>query len=84
MANETPKNMWDDWSLEDMVRSLGSNTCPACGVYKQRARTFCGSCYHELPFTLRSSLYCRIGKGYRPAVLMAMKRLNVDIPHMGD
>jgi hypothetical protein len=35
----------------DLVKSLGSTRCPACGGKKKRAQTFCG---REVYDTLRS------------------------------
>lgn len=58
-----------------LVRSLRSARCPACGGPKDAGKTFCGLDYFNLTQATRKSLYRLIGDGYREAVLCAMAQL---------
>jgi len=60
---------------KDLVHSLSSSRCPACGGGKQPRNTFCGACYYRLPARQRPSVYRRLGNGYEEAVGLAMATL---------
>jgi hypothetical protein len=59
----------------DLIASLGSTCCPACGRAKKRAMSFCSNCYYSLSSTLRKRLYARIGSGYEGAFASALEVL---------
>lgn len=61
----------DEIDDADLIRSLSSLRCPACGGPKERAHTLCGRDYFRLPGQARRDLYRRVGEGYREAVLAA-------------
>lgn len=58
-----------------LVRSLHSMVCPACGRRKKYGHTLCGRDYRALPPLMRTALYLRIGAGYERAITEAMDRL---------
>lgn len=60
---------------KNLIRSLRSDTCPACGRTKTTAQTFCRSDYFALPEAKRKALYNPLGSGYAEAVEAAMKHL---------
>lgn len=70
-----------DITKRQMIDSLYSRTCPACGDRKGEQKTFCYSCYGSLPARLKSSLYARVGSGYEPAVIQSMQALKADKFH---
>jgi hypothetical protein len=62
-------------SDRDLVKSLQSVVCPACGGKKKRGHTFCGRDYFRLTHDMREALYNRLGHGYAEAVADAMEHL---------
>lgn len=61
----------------DLLKSLRSELCPACGRDKKALRTFCGGCYHQLPRPIAKDLYKRFKSGYEEAVGVALQTLGV-------
>lgn len=64
----------------DLVTSLRSNLCPACGGKKKPRNTLCGGCYFILAPSQRAALYHRVGEGYEEAFADAMKHLKIEQP----
>lgn len=64
----------------NVVLSLRSTTCPACGSRKQSAKTLCLRDYRRLPGKMRNDLYNRVRCGYREAVIAALQFLDVAEP----
>lgn len=64
----------------DLVRSLRSTVCPACGGAKSSGMTLCQSDYYRLPAHARKRLYRRVGEGYESAFHAAMAELGVAAP----
>ncbi len=62
-------------STADLIRSLRSGICPACGAGKKRRNTFCGDCYYKLDRPLQAALYKPVGGGYETAVNTALRKL---------
>ncbi len=62
----------DAATTRDLLRSLWSTVCPACGGGKRGKQTFCRACYYRLNPALRSRLYALIGQGYESAFASAM------------
>lgn len=58
-----------------LIDSLYSRTCPACGSRKGEHRTLCYGCFSQLPGALKGRLYARVGQGYEEAVKDAMTAL---------
>jgi hypothetical protein len=58
-----------------LITSLRSEICPACGDLKKRRQTLCRPCYRRLPPKLRADLYDPLGGGYEEAVTAAMAAL---------
>lgn len=84
---------WVDWhrwmkgaTLEktmdtrDLIRSLSSDLCPACGKKKRPQQTLCGKDYQSLPSPIKTALYDHVGQGYEEAFAAAMKHLKVSNP----
>lgn len=65
-----------------LIDSLCSNLCPACGRGKNARMTLCGGCYHGLPRELQKALYNRLGEGYSEAVDQALRMLGVTTPRL--
>lgn len=63
----------------DLLASLRSETCPACGSHKQSRHTLCGTCYRELPQPKRQALYDVVGQGYEQAVEAALIHLSAPV-----
>src|SRR4051812_40059723 len=57
----------------DLVHSLASKVCPACGGKKSVVHTFCRVDYYRLSRDEQNALYNRVGHGYREAVLAALQ-----------
>jgi hypothetical protein len=51
----------------EILESLGSTTCGACGGPKQPRMSHCSTCYYALPQYMRKALYQRFGEGYEQA-----------------
>lgn len=64
----------------ELLVSLQSPLCPACGGKKKPAQTLCGDCYHALPRHRQQRLYDRLGQGYAEAVHAALYDLGVKSP----
>ena len=64
--------------LSEMVASLRSGICPACGRGKIVKQSVCRACYIALPSCVRARLYKGIGKGYEQAFGDAMASLKVE------
>lgn len=62
---------------ENLVRSLRSIRCPACGAMKKKRQTFCGDCYFKLPAQAQRDLYRGLEDGYESYVLRALRTLGV-------
>jgi hypothetical protein len=60
----------------EILDSLGSTTCEACGGKKSRGKSHCRDCYFLLPPRLRNALYRRFGEGYEEAYEESLKFLN--------
>jgi hypothetical protein len=73
--NTAPKPL-ADVDDHELVISLGSKVCPACGGGKKRAHTFCGPDYYKLDTQTRKDLYRRLGSGYREAIAAALRILH--------
>lgn len=56
------------------LNELMSNEC-LCGRDKKPGKSFCYSCYKNLPADLQMDLYCRMGDGYEEAYDAAIKWL---------
>lgn len=67
-------------TTSDLVRSLLSCTCPACGFPKTGRKTLCKSCYFALPQPMRNALYQGVRDGYEEAVFAALERLGMPAP----
>ena len=65
-------------SERELVTSLASNKCPACGRHKRERQTFCGADYFRLPKEMQRSLYNGLDAGYAEAVSAAMHRLGAN------
>ena len=59
-------------SKQQMLDSLYSNTCPACGDHKGEQKSLCYQCFSRLPGKVKNDLYQRFGHGYEPAFEQAM------------
>ncbi len=60
------------------VGALGSCVCEACGKVKDLKRSFCKTCYYELPVGMRNALYRRLFEGYGEAYAAALVWLKGD------
>lgn len=69
-------------STRDLMRSLMSTICPACGNVKATRQTLCRKDYYALPPANRKALYQRVGEGYEEAVALAFDVLKVGTPHL--
>lgn len=59
----------------NLVRSLKSTRCPACGQTKGGAKTFCYACFAKLAPDQQRALYQRLDDGYETALLRALRVL---------
>lgn len=62
-------------TTKDLLRSLASTVCPACGGKKNASMTLCSRDYHRLPATTAVALYRRVGAGYEEAIAEAFRYL---------
>jgi hypothetical protein len=51
----------------EILKSLGSTKCEACGETKHPKMSHCRGCYFALPQAMRRALYKRFGEGYEEA-----------------
>lgn len=51
----------------EILESLGSETCGACGKAKAPKMSHCRACYFALPTIMRKALYRPFGEGYEEA-----------------
>lgn len=58
-----------------LLLSLASAICPACGKTKRAKQTLCQPCFHRLPGAERARLYDGLGAGYERAVAIALEML---------
>jgi hypothetical protein len=66
---------------EQLIRSLRSATCPACGGKKKAGKSLCPTDYYALNPDQRKALYQRIGRGYEAALTEALEYLGVETFH---
>ncbi|HWP39813.1 MAG TPA: hypothetical protein VNL70_02720 [Tepidisphaeraceae bacterium] len=59
----------------NLLRSLRSEVCPACGQAKSARQSLCPSCLRRVPARLKGELRRRIGEGYDSAMLRALRHL---------
>ncbi len=59
----------------DLVRSLVSTVCPACGDQKRIRNSICRACWDQLPRKAQARLYDQLGEGYEEAIENAFKLL---------
>ena len=64
-----------------LLRSLGSELCPACGGDKTRNYPLCRGCYEALPADVRRALYASRHRGYQQAMRDALTALGTVEPH---
>ena len=57
----------------EMLQSLKSSSCPACGGGKGARKSFCYRCFGLLPWVMKGDLYKRFGDGYEDAFDYALK-----------
>lgn len=69
------KPLSDTLTDRELVTSLSSDVCPACGATKVAGQTLCRREYRKLARDEQLALYDRLGNGYREAVLAAMATL---------
>jgi hypothetical protein len=67
---------------KQLLESLKSNVCLACGQTKRAKQTLCGHCFFCLPVQERAALYDLLGSGYAEAVDDALNYLRVETPHL--
>lgn len=60
----------------EILQSLGSNVCGACGSGKSPRMSHCRNCYYSLPREMRSALYKPFGKGYEEAYEASLEYLS--------
>ena len=59
------------------IRELGSKVC-FCGKEKFPRRSFCASCYFDLPANLRADLYKTFSEGYAEVYSEAKDYLKIE------
>jgi predicted amidophosphoribosyltransferase len=64
-----------------LIRSLGSELCPACGGHKTRNYPLCRGCYEALPADVRRALHASRHRGYQQAMRDALTALGTIEPH---
>lgn len=62
-------------TTKELIESLRSNTCPACGGGKRPRASLCYGCFTALPKSMRARLYDLVGHGYEQAVGAALNYL---------
>lgn len=67
---------------EELIASLQSEICPACGRSKMFGQTLCRKQYNLLPREMQRALYQRLGEGYAEAVDAALSHLGVQRVHL--
>lgn len=65
----------------ELILSLNSGLCPACGGQKERHHSLCSGCYFRVPNDKRHALYRRIGRGYEAAFAAAMSEMKAEQFH---
>lgn len=65
-------------TTRELIDSLRSKTCPACGGPKGERKTVCRGCFGKLDSSARDALYRPLGDGYAEAVDRAMRLLGAD------
>jgi hypothetical protein len=69
-------------NTRDLLASLSSTVCPACGQLKGSRMTLCRQHYYALPNPMRKALYNRVGEGYEEALAAALDYLGADQFHL--
>jgi len=65
--------------VREIVYSLHSPVCPACGNDKNRRHSFCKPCFFRIRDPLmRDALCARFGNGYERAFRDAMRALSCE------
>lgn len=59
----------------EILDSLASDKCAACGNRKRRKQSHCSRCYFKLPPEMRQALYNRFDSGYQEAFRASMEFL---------
>jgi hypothetical protein len=63
-----------------ILESLGSTTCEACGGPKEPRLSHCGACFYRLSPAIRKALYLPFGKGYEHAYEASLRVLGAGRP----
>lgn len=72
---DAPPDLVEAASDRNLIASLNSTTCPACGGTKQRAHTFCPRDYHALSPENKKAIWRKFGEGYNAAFIRCMRNL---------
>lgn len=67
-------------SSRQLLASLGSQICPACGSGKRVRQTLCYPCFRAISPGTKRHLYLPLGSGYEEAVFVAFRELGVTEP----
>lgn len=59
----------------EILQSLGSPVCGACGGWKRPKMSHCRDCYYALPPMKRRALYRQFGDGYEEAYEESLRYL---------
>ena len=65
---------------QQLLDSLQSAICPACGKFKLRRQSYCLNDYRSLSKQSKIAIYGRIGHGYEEAFIKALEELGVGTP----
>ena len=85
--SELPAPLADQLTPVNLLKSLSSPVCPACGHPKGRHKSLCFDCYSFLSPDRQHALYKRIDHGYDRAMLEALKLLGAQrliLPKAGE
>jgi uncharacterized paraquat-inducible protein A len=64
----------------EILRSLQSTKCEACGSSKKAMKSHCSRCYFKLPKRLQRNLYLGFGVGYEEAFEISLTFLALTLP----
>ncbi|HWT00227.1 MAG TPA: hypothetical protein VN256_08265 [Pyrinomonadaceae bacterium] len=73
-------NVISDERRRQILESLGSAVCEACGGPKEPKLSHCGSCFYRLSPAIRKALYLPFGKGYEHAYEGSLRVLGAGRP----
>jgi predicted amidophosphoribosyltransferase len=59
----------------EILESLDSEVCAACGRKKKSRMSHCRTCYYQLPPEMRKALYRRFDHGYQEAFRASLELL---------